>query len=153
MNNMPRSSFLKLLFAFSAGCLLLWLAVVVAGVLAAYPAPDFLQPPLQGQSLAELTLQSTLLVHIPIALLSGLFAWVFFCLLGARGPMVVIALAAPWLIYCLYAALSWYQGTQFSPLYILTHEMAWHKWVGRLSVPLGVWVASRLFTGNVRSAG
>ena len=149
---MPRPSIPQLLLAFIAGCLLLWLAILLAGTLAASTAPASLGPPLPDQSFVALTLRSTLFVHIPIALFSGLFALVVFRLLRARALLVVLALCAPWLIYCLFAALSWYQGTQFSPMQILWFELAWHKWVGRLSVPLGVWAASRLSTSNPQHA-
>ena len=147
---MNRPSLQQSLLAFSAGCLLLWLALVVAGILAASAAPSPLQPLLQGQGWIGFLLHSTLLVHIPVALFSGLFALVAFRLLRARGLLVVLALSAPWLIYCFLAAFSWYRGTQFSPLQILGLELAWHKWIVRLSVPLGVWAASKLPTGALR---
>lgn len=147
---MIRPSLPQLLLAFIAGCLLLLLAIFCSGVLAASSAQRLLPPLLQNQSWGELILRSTLLVHIPMALISGIFALLVFRLLRARGLLVVLALSAPWLIYCLVVTLSWYQGTQFSPLHILMMELTWHKWIGRLSVPLGVWGASKLAVNRVR---
>lgn len=149
---MPRPSLSKLLLAFIAGCALLWLAVLVMGFLAAIPTPNLLQPLLQTKGWIGGLLYSVLLLHLPMALLAGLFALAVFRLLRANGLLVVFALSAPWLIYCFLAALSWYQGTQFSPLHVLMLELAWHKWIGRLSVPLGVWVASKVSSGKAHDA-
>jgi hypothetical protein len=87
-----------------------------------------------------------------MAILAGLFAFAVFRLLGAHGLWVVLALSAPWLIYCFVEALSYYQASQLSPVHKLMLLFAWYKWFARLSLPLGVWVASKVSPGKVRDA-
>lgn len=146
----PRPSLPQLLLAFIAGCGLLWVAIFVMGFLAAIPAPNLLRPLLQSNEWFGATLYSVLLLHLPMALLAGLFASVAFQLLRARGFSVVLALSAPWLIYCFVEALSYYQASRLTPLHKLMLLFAWYKWLGRLSVPLGVLIASKISAGKAR---
>lgn len=149
---MPRPALPQLLFAFIAGCALLWLAIFVMGLLAAIQTPNLLQPLLQAKGWVGAILYSVLLLHLPMALLAGLFGLAVFRLLRARGLYVVLALSTPWLIYCFVEALTYYQASQLSPLHKLMLLFAWYKWIARLSVPLGVWVASKVAPGKTPHA-
>lgn len=103
--------------------------------LSRFPTPDWLQP---------VQLTGVMLIQIPMALMGGLFAWAVFSWLRARGPGMVLALSAPWLIYCLADMVMYYQVSQLAPAHTLMLIFAWYKWPSRLAIPLGVWVASRL---------
>ena len=103
----------KLLFALAAGCVLLWIAIFIVGVLAALPTPGALRPLLQDKGWVGVTLHSLLLVHIPMAILAGIFGWIVFHLLRARSFSLVLACAAPWVLYCIAEAVSYYQEAQF----------------------------------------
>jgi hypothetical protein len=149
---MPRSALMRLLFAFLAGCVLLWFTVFVSGILAALPSPAFLQPLLQSQGWPGVTLHSVLLVHLPMCLFAGLFAWLVLRVLKAGGLVFVFALSAPWLIYCFLEAVNYYQEAQFPPSNKLAMLLAWYTWFGRLSVPLGVWLASKVVPTRAPSA-
>lgn len=149
---MIRPSLPQLLLAFIAGCALLWLAILVMGFLAAIPTPHLLQSLLQTKGWTGAILYSVLLIHLPMALLAGLFAFAVFRLLRTRGLCVVLALSAPWLIYCFVEALTYYQESRLTPLHKLMLLFAWYKWFGRLSVPLGVWVASKVSSVKARDA-
>lgn len=135
---MPRPFFQQLLLAFIAGGALLWLGISVMGCLAAIPTPNVLQPLRQTEGWTGITLYSVRLIHFPMTLFAGLFASAVFRLLRAHGLFVVLALSAPWLIYCFVEALTYYQESQLTPLHKLMLLFAWYKWFGRLSVPLGV---------------
>lgn len=148
---MRRSSLAPLFWAFIAGCVLLGLAIYAMGFLAALPVPGWLQPIRQTKGWTGATLYAVLRIHLPMALLAGLYAWAVFRLLRARGMLVVLALSAPWLIYCLVEALSYYQESRLSPVHKLMLLFAWHKWLARLFVPLGVWVASKVSSDTKRN--
>ena len=150
--HMPRRPLQQFLLAFVAGCVLLWLAIFTVGVLAALPTPTMLKPLTQGHGWFGVTLHSLLLVHLPMALVAGTFALLVFRLLRTRGAHVALALTAPWLLYCLVEAISYYQEAQFSPTQKLALLLAWYTWFGRLSVPFGVWAARKLSAGMGRSA-
>jgi len=147
---MSRPSLSQLLWAFIAGCVLLWLAIYVMGFLAALPTPGWLQPIRQTKGWTGAILYSVLRIHLPMALLAGIYAWAVFRLLRARGLLVVLVLSAPWLIYCFVEALSYYQESRLSPAHKLMLLFAWHKWLARLFVPLGVWVASKVSLDKTR---
>ena len=148
---MRRPSLSQLLWAFIAGCVLLWLAIFVMGLLAALPVPGWLQPIRQTKGLTGAVLYSVLRLHLPMAILAGLYAWAVFRLIRARGLLVVLALSTPWLIYCFVEALTYYQESRLSPVHKLVLLFAWHKWFARLSVPLGVWVASKVSSDKARN--
>jgi len=141
---MRRPSLSQLLWAFIAGCVLLSLAIFAMGFLAALPVPGWLQPIRQSNGWTGAVLYAVLRIHLPMAVLAGLYAWAVFRLLRARGLLVVLALSAPWLIYCFVEALSYYQESRLAPVHKLMLLFAWHKWTARLFVPLGVWVASKV---------
>jgi hypothetical protein len=147
---MPRPSRLQLPLAFIAGLVLLALTLFFMGVLATLPTPNMLQALFQTKGWIGVTLHSVLLVHLPAALLSGLFSFAVFRLLRAHDLRVAITLSAPWVIYCFVEAISYYQASQLSPPHKLILILAWHKWLGRLSVPLGIWAASKVSSSKER---
>ncbi|WP_200380209.1 hypothetical protein [Rubrivivax gelatinosus] len=149
---MPRRTLLQFLLALTAGCLLLWLAIFIVGVLAALPTPSVLRPLVQGRNWLAVTLHSVLLVHIPMAFIAGSFALAVFRLLRTRGLPPVVGLTAPWLLYCLFEAFNFYQEAQFPSSQKLALLLAWYTWFGRLSVPLGIWAASKLPVARAASA-
>jgi hypothetical protein len=114
--------------------------------------PGLLQPSLQTKWWVELTLHSVLLFHLPAAILSALFSFAAFRLLRAHDLWVALCLLTPWLVYCIVDAISYYQASQLPPLHKVILILAWHKWFGRLSVPLGVWAASKVTLRRSRSA-
>ncbi len=93
-----------------------------------------------------------LFFQLPLALLAGLYAWVVFGRLRVRGLRMVLALSVPWLIYCLVSDWSLYQRSYMTTMDKLTWTFifGWHHWVGRLLVPLGVWVASKVSSDDIR---
>ena len=149
---MPRPSTTQHLLALVAGFVLLWLAIYLVGFLAALPTPTFMNSEVGGRGWFMVVLRSVLLVHLPMALVAGLFALAAFHLLRARGIYIVLALSAPWLTYCVLEAVNYYQEAQFSSTQKLGLLLAWYTWFGRLSVPFGVWAASKLPAGRAPSA-
>lgn len=141
---MQRPTFTQLLLALFAGAVLLWLATLVGGFLAALPTPTFLRSLAKGQSWLWITAHSLLVFHIPMALAAAVFALATFRLIRARSLFVAAALSTPWLVYCVVEAVNYYNEAQFSPSQKLALLLAWYTWFGRLSVPLGVWAAHRL---------
>ena len=142
----------KLLLSFLAGWVLLWLALLVIGALAAIQTPALLRPLTQGHGWFGVTLHSLLIVHIPAALFAMVYGWVVFRLLDARGLLVVATCVLPWLTYCVVEAVNYYHEAQFPPSQKLALLLAWYMWFGRLSIPLGLWLASRLAGQRTQSA-
>jgi len=142
---MPRPSLLQLLLALFAGLVLLGLAIFSMNFLAKLPTPIMLQALLQNKNLIELTLHSVLLLHIPLAILSGIFSFAVFKLQRTHNLSIALCLLTPWLIYCIVDAISYYQASQLSPLHKVFLIFAWYKWFGRLSVPFGVWATRKSY--------
>lgn len=148
---MLRPSLLKLLLAFIAGLVLLWLTLSAIGFIATLPKQSMLEPLRQSQSMIGLTMYSVLVFHLPVALLSGLFSLAIFRLLRARDLWTAVALSTPWVIYCFVAAMNfWNLASNFPPFYTLLLLLRWEKWPARLSVLLGVWAARKASSGTER---
>lgn len=149
---MSRPSLLQLLLALIAGLILLGLTLFVLDFLATLPTPGMFQSLLQTKGWIGITLHSVLLFHLPAAILSGLFSFAVFRLLRAHDVWVALCLLTPWLVYCIVDAISYYQASQLSPVHKVILILAWYKWFGRLSIPLGIWVARKVSLGRSRGA-
>lgn len=141
-----------LLWALIAGCVMVWFLLFATDflVLATTPVRSWLLPP--DVSRTWFYLYPVLFFELPLALLAGLYAWVVFGRLRARGLLMVLALSVPWLIFCLVWDWSLYQRSNMTTADKLTWTFifGWHKWVGRLLVPLSVWVVSKVSSDKVR---
>ena len=126
------------------GVVLVWLAQVVTGVLAALPIPASFWSTVRGWGWNGLAsfLYMLLVIHIPIAIFSAVVSWGMFRLLGRSTLPVVLACVGPWFVYVLWNWLS-----EFSQFYAVLMSSGWMfplALLGTLSLPAGVWLGAYL---------
>jgi hypothetical protein len=149
---MHRPSIRQVVFAFIAGLVLVPLALYVGTILADFFIYIPNKSSFQAQGWGGHIFQKILLMQIPMTILAGIFAFVIFRLLSSGGTIMWLALSSAWFMYCVAAELSIYRGSTFSILEILWFLLITYKWISVLTVPLGVWIASRLSKSKLSDA-
>jgi hypothetical protein len=137
---MNTRTFIAPVAAFAVGMLIAWLAVVLAGLVAAMPiSAEHLDLILQHTG--WFSLLQALAVQVPVAVLSAAACWLLFRAFGGGTATMAVACALPWLAFVL---VGWAADPgQFSNAMSRNLLVAVGTLTGAICVPSGVWLAMR----------
>ena len=138
----------NLVVALLAGFALAWLTVFVAGWLAAIQLPHSFFAAVKGHPDIGYLVHTTLLVQVSMALLALLAGWLLFRLLNQASLPLVLACAAPWFAFCTWESVRYFAEAELPAEVKLRLLLDWRALPGLLSVPVGLWLASKLPTNN-----
>ena len=142
------SNLRNLVVALLVGVALAWLTVFAAGWLAAIQLPRSFFAVVKDHPDIAFLVHTTLLVQVSMALLALLVGWLLFRLLRNASLPLVLACAAPWLAFCTWESVQYFIEAKLPAEVKLRLLLDWRALPGLLSVPVGLWLASKLSTRN-----
>ena len=140
----PRNLVVTLL----AGFVLAWLTVFAAGWFSAIQLPHSFFAAAKGYPNIAFFVHTTLLVQVSMALLASLVGWLLFRLLHHASFPLVLVCAAPWLALCSWESVRYFVEAELPVETKLRVLLDWRALPGLLSVPVGLWLASKLPSKN-----